>query len=79
MSKASPNYLVVDPNVSYLQYSQRLTPAQYAQFMQDHEGYTEGVIIVPYTQAMQRQVRAQLKQEDPRHYKWIRRCFNYRF
>lgn len=63
MSKASPNFLVVEPALTYLKTASRLTPAQYAQFMQDFEGYTQDVVIVPYTQAMQRQVRAKYKQE----------------
>lgn len=62
MSKASPSYLVIDPALTTLRTAQRLTPAQYAQFVKDSGDYKD-YVIVPYTQAAQRQLHAQLKQK----------------
>lgn len=60
----SKHFLVVNPYLTYLAFAQRLTPQKYAQFvadMQPIEGVLEEVIIVPYTQKLQRTLNAQKK------------------
>ena len=60
----SKHFLVVNPYLTYLAFAQRLTPQMYAQFvadMQPIEGVLEEVIIVPYTQKLQRTLKAQKK------------------
>jgi len=62
MSKQSKHFLVVNPYLTYLAFAQRLTPKMYAQFIADHqkiEGVLEEVVIVPYTQKLQRTLKAQ--------------------
>ena len=60
----SKHFLVVNPYLTYLAFAQRLTPQKYAQFvadMQPIEGLLEEVVIVPYTQKLQRTLNAQKK------------------
>jgi hypothetical protein len=62
MSKQSTHFLVVNPYLTYLSFAQRLTPQMYANFvteMQQIEGVLEEVVIVPYTQKLQRTLKAQ--------------------
>ena len=62
MSKQSKHFLVVNPYLTYLAFAQRLTPRMYASFvtdMQQIEGVLEEVVIVPYTQKLQRTLKAQ--------------------
>jgi len=62
MSKQSKHFLVVNPYLTYLAFAQRLTPQMYANFvtdMQQIEGVLEEVVIVPYTQKLQRTLKAQ--------------------
>ena len=60
----SKHFLVVNPYLTYLAFAQRLTPQKYAQFVADMlpiEGVLEEVVIVPYTQKLQRTLNAQKK------------------
>jgi hypothetical protein len=62
MSKQSKHFLVVNPYLTYLAFAQRLTPQMYTNFvtdMQQIEGVLEEVVIVPYTQKLQRTLKAQ--------------------
>ena len=62
MSKQSKHFLVVNPYLTYLAIAQRLTPQMYANFvtdMQQIEGVLEEVVIVPYTQKLQRTLKSQ--------------------
>ena len=76
MSKASTHYLVVEPRLTFLAPAQRLTSAQYAQFLEENEGYTEGVVVTPYTQKMQRLLRKYRKMGYAQYDRFIQRQFN---
>ncbi len=75
MSKASAHYLVVNPALTPLAEAQRLNPAQHAHYTAMLEGY-EDYYLVPYTQKMQRLLRAARKQGLDYYYSFISSHFN---
>ena len=58
MSK-STDLLVVNPQLSYFRFAQRVTPAQVAQAKIDLAHFFNDLQFVPYTQATQRKLNAQ--------------------
>ena len=75
MSKASAHYLVVDPALTPLFATQRLTPAQYAHYTAMLEDYND-YYIIPYTQKMQRLLRSHYKKGFKHYYQFISSYFN---
>jgi len=58
MSKQNATFLVVDPDLSYFAFAQRITQKQYDRLIADLP-HTEDVKIVPYTQKLHRILKAQ--------------------
>jgi len=62
MSKASTHFLVTNPGLTPIRFSQRLTPAQLNYALKEYvEGCNFAFEVVPYTQVTQRKLKAQLK------------------
>jgi len=59
MSKRSQDLLVVDPSLSYLAFADRITPARFAQIKADLGEFAEEIVFAPYSQKLQRQLKAQ--------------------
>ena len=53
----SNQYLVTEPGLTALAFAQRLTPQQLAQALAEYG--SDSFIVAPYTQKLQRKLRAQ--------------------